>query len=202
MQGVEKRASRRRVVVVVVWVGFCRASEIAAVYLTQPTEIPFHLASRIYRVAFFPYTPRDIAVSRFIPLSTLVLGHPPQLFLVDSYLFHSRHSHRVRDLSASPIGPQLTEISCGAPGGSGVTYHRTLIRQPSNTPLHGVAFRITQSFPPGHRSTSIRRRTASSECARRAVSHRMLSLVDKSFSYPHTSRQVSFMIRIASLTRI
>lgn len=63
---VERKDSRRGwknvrllvvVVVVVVRVGFCRASEIAAVYLTQPTEIPFHLASRIYRAAFSPYPP-------------------------------------------------------------------------------------------------------------------------------------------------
>lgn len=56
------------VVVVVVWVGFCRASEIAAVYLTQPTEIPFHLASRIYRAAFSPYPPTGISPSRTPPL--------------------------------------------------------------------------------------------------------------------------------------
>lgn len=106
----------RLVVVVVVWVGFCRASKIAAVYLTQPTEIPFHLASRIYRAAFSPYSPPRISPSRTpFPSLSLALGHPPQLFLVDSYLFHSRHSHRVRDLSASPIGPRLAEISCGAP---------------------------------------------------------------------------------------
>lgn len=57
------------VVVVVVWVGFCRASKIAAVYLTRPTEIPFHLASRIYRAAFSPYSPQDIAVSHSLPFS-------------------------------------------------------------------------------------------------------------------------------------
>lgn len=56
------------VVVVVVWVGFCRASEIAAVYLTQPTEIPFHLASRIYRAAFsLLIHHRDIALSHSSP---------------------------------------------------------------------------------------------------------------------------------------
>jgi len=147
------------------------------------------------------YLPRSLLIRYGIspsrtPFFSPSLAHPPQLFLADSYLFHSRHSHHVRDLSAFPIGPsQFTEISCDAPGRA--AYLRTLIRQPSNS-----ASGITQSFPPGHRSTFIRERTASSECARRTVSRRMLSPVDKSFSYPLRLREVSFMIRIASLTRI
>lgn len=64
---------------------------------------------------------------------SLALGYPLQPFLVDSYLFHSRHSRRVRDLSTSPVGgPQLTEISCDAPGRAAYvpSYVNPLIRHP------------------------------------------------------------------------
>lgn len=65
--------------VVVFWVGFCRASEIAAVYLTQPTEIPFHLASRVYRA---------LRLSQHFALFLYPLSHALSLFLALSGAFH------------------------------------------------------------------------------------------------------------------
>lgn len=116
VQGVEKRASRRscsrrRL-------GWLLSREQNCGCLSNPTD-------RNSISSCVSHLPRCVSLlihHRISPSRTpfpslpLALGHPPQLFLVDSYLFHSRHSHRVRDLSASPIGPQLTEISCGAPG--------------------------------------------------------------------------------------
>lgn len=66
----QSQSRRRR------WVGFCRASKIAAVYLTRPTEIPFHLVSRIYRAAFSPYSPQAIAVSHSFPFSAPPRSRP------------------------------------------------------------------------------------------------------------------------------
>lgn len=116
VQGVEKRASRRsrsgrRL-------GWLLSREQNCGCLSNPTDrnsissCVSHLPRCVPSLFTSGYR-RLALLSLHCPLA---LGHPPQLFLVDSYLFHSRHSHRVRDLSASPIGPQLTEISCGAPG--------------------------------------------------------------------------------------
>lgn len=122
------------VVVVVVWVGFCRASEIAAVYLTQPTEIPFHLASRIYRAAFSPYPTTGISPSRTpLPLSLRSSRSEAILrcFFSLTLIYFIRAIFTVyATYPRPPIGPQFTEISCGAPGRAAYVH----LRIPSYTP--------------------------------------------------------------------
>lgn len=98
-----------------------------------------------------------------------------------------------------PIGPQLTEISCGAPGRAAVrTPSYPHIRQPSNTPsrewlsashsysLLAIGPRLSED---GLRHLNARDVPFPAGCC--------LPLI-RAFLTP-TSRQVSFMIRIASL---
>jgi len=109
------------------------AGGIAAVYLTRPTEIPFHLGAR--RRASLSNDATPVALSLSLSLSlclSLFLHIYIYIYIyiypspccgisprhassrVDSYLCRSRRTS-ARLIRAS-IGPRLAEISCGALG--------------------------------------------------------------------------------------
>jgi len=173
------------------------AGGIAAVYLTRPTEIPFHLGVRrraslsndatpvalplflslsphtyIYRIYIYIYT----YIYRIYIYSFPCCGISPRhaSSRVDSYLCRSRRATYPRLHRTATRRDKLWRTrehhrySSSLSLSLSSSYSTLLIRRPECRHV-ACGFRVPQPFPLGHRSTSIRRRTVSSECELRAA---------------------------------